>query len=368
MADRNYWLDLFTGKSWGEFLKAGGKVSGFSENRWKTLQKVKPRDYFLCYLTGVSRFVGILEVISRPFKDSTRIWGDSIFPSRVEVKIVVAVDLDYSVPVKKLKDKLSCFQNLKNPNAWTGRFRGSPSKWSKADGEVVVTALHEAKRNPERIPIDQKALLYRPKSMAGRKRSYTVPPKEEASRKSLQPTGAIRDHLKIQHLLYEIARSMGIDVWIARNDRGRRVGKYRFGDLPGIRKELALNLDQATIGTIELIDILWMEKNAVVAAFEIEHTTLIYSGLLRMADLVAMQPNLSIPLFLVAPDGRREKVIGEINRPTFSSLNTPLGEICRFISFERLRDFFSKHAEVTRAMKPLDFLDIVSESCEIEDS
>ena len=51
---------------------------------------------------------------------------------------------------------------------------------------------------------------------------------------------------------------------------------------------------------------------------EIEHTTSIYSGLLRMSDLVAMQPNLQIPLFIVAPDVRRNKVIEEVNRPTFA--------------------------------------------------
>ena len=51
---RNYWLDLFTWKSWQEFLKAGGEVSGFRKNRWKTVQRIKPGDYLLCYLTGVS--------------------------------------------------------------------------------------------------------------------------------------------------------------------------------------------------------------------------------------------------------------------------------------------------------------------------
>lgn len=53
---------------------------------------------------------------------------------------------------------------------------------------------------------------------------------------------------------------------------------------------------------------LWLNRNAVVAAFEIENTTSIYSGLLRMAALVAMQPNLDIPLSMVAPDKRRQKV------------------------------------------------------------
>jgi len=33
-----------------------------------------------------------------------------------------------------------------------------------------------------------------------------------------------------------------------------------------------------------------------------------HSGLLRMADLVSMQPNLKLDLFIVAPDERREYV------------------------------------------------------------
>jgi hypothetical protein len=48
---------------------------------------------------------------------------------------------------------------------------------------------------------------------------------------------------------------------------------------------------------------------------------------------VAMQPNLNIPLYLVAPDERRQKVFAEVNRPTFLRLSPPLVDICRYISF-----------------------------------
>src|SRR5439155_14166374 len=94
---------------------------------------------------------------------------------------------------------------------------------------------------------------------------------------------------------------------------GRRLDAF-----PKCRASLPRQFDDATNRTIELIDVLWLKGNAIVAAFEIESTTSIYSGLLRMADLVAMQPNLSIPLYLVAPEERREKVVWEINRPTFA--------------------------------------------------
>jgi hypothetical protein len=59
--------------------------------------------------------------------------------------------------------------------------------------------------------------------------------------------------------------------------------------------------------------VLWLKGNSIVAAFEVESTTSVYSGLLRMADLITMQPNINIPLYIVAPDERRNKVIQEVN-------------------------------------------------------
>ena len=34
-----------------------------------------------------------------------------------------------------------------------------------------------------------------------------------------------------------------------------------------------------------------------------------------------MQPNLNIPLYIVAPGERRDKVVKEVNRPTFARLS-----------------------------------------------
>ena len=68
----NYWLDLFTGMTWEEFRKAGANISGFSERRRKGAGRVKRGDVFLCYLTGVMRWVGALEVVG-PTKDASPI-------------------------------------------------------------------------------------------------------------------------------------------------------------------------------------------------------------------------------------------------------------------------------------------------------
>ncbi|QRK12163.1 hypothetical protein JQX13_20245 [Archangium violaceum] len=57
-----------------------------------------------------------------------------------------------------------------------------------------------------------------------------------------------------------------------------------------------------------------------------------------MADLLALQPNLNIRLFLVAPDERRSKVEQEIRRPAFSLRERPLNALCGFIPFNRLTE------------------------------
>ena len=80
MKPHNYWLDLFTGTTWEEFIVAGGGVSGFRESRWKTAQSIKVGDYLLCYLTRVSRFIGVLEVVGEAYQDTTPIWKDEVFP------------------------------------------------------------------------------------------------------------------------------------------------------------------------------------------------------------------------------------------------------------------------------------------------
>jgi hypothetical protein len=49
----NYWLDLFTGTTWHEFLQAGANISGFRERQRETARRVQPGDILLCYLTGV---------------------------------------------------------------------------------------------------------------------------------------------------------------------------------------------------------------------------------------------------------------------------------------------------------------------------
>jgi len=71
-----------------------------------------------------------------------------------------------------------------------------------------------------------------------------------------------------------------------------------------------------------------LKRRAIRRAFEVEHSTSVYSGILRMADLLALQPNMDIRPHIVAPISRQEKVTQELQRPV-SALGTraALGEL-----------------------------------------
>jgi len=129
---------------------------------------------------------------------------------------------------------------------------------------------------------------------------------------------------------------MGLDVWVARNDRSKIWNKVALGALPRVIDDLPPQFNEAMNRTIELIDVLWLKGNTILAAFEVESTTSIYSGLLRMSDLLALQPNIAMDLYLVAPDDRRSKVEQEILRPTFNLRERPLAEVCGFLPFSKL--------------------------------
>ena len=93
---------------------------------------------------------------------------------------------------------------------------------------------------------------------------------------------------------------MGLSIWLPRADRGAVLREWNR-ESNVLLERLPLNYDDTTLRTIEQIDVLWLRGRAIVRAFEVEHTTSVYSGILRMADLLALQPNMDIKLHIVAP-------------------------------------------------------------------
>lgn len=166
--------------------------------------------------------------------------------------------------------------------------------------------------------------------------STPPPASDDTDEENEESGGAGISHAQIQWLLAKIGQRLGCKVWIAANDQNKEWAGERLGDL-SIKSLPALGLDSASQGIIRLIDVVWLKgANQVAAAFEIEKTTSIYSGLLRMSDLTASSPNLNFPLYIVAPKSRLPRVEKELSRPTFQALE--LHKRCGFFATETLID------------------------------
>jgi len=370
-----YWLDLFTRTTWDEFRAAGATTTGFRDSQRASLRRVKPGDIFLCYLTGVMRWVGALEVVGAS-RDKRTIWKEQIFPVRFEVRPLVVLEPQYGVPMDDLRGHVDFYEEPRHKGGFKGFVRRSPNPFRRAgDGEFVLSLLRQAHEHPVSRPVDARKLArratYRVAQRRGRVQvptTVTVPDEDDVQpavapeSAGIPPAVASTRHTEIQHHLLQLGFDMGLDIWVARNDRSRVWDGRVLGQMPRMLDELPTQFNEATNRTIELIDVLWLRGNTIVAAFEVESTTSIYSGLLRMSDLLALQPNIDIKLYLVAPDERREKVEQEILRPTFTLREKPLRDVCGFVSFSVLTEKVEgiRRLGIAASLRP-DFLGQVAE-------
>jgi hypothetical protein len=370
-----YWLDLFTGTTWQEFRDSGCKVSGFSHRMRGTVARIARGDILLCYLTGVMRWVGALEVIG-PSRDKSKIWSQSDFPARLEVKALILLDPETGVPMEDLRGTVQFYKTESDKGKFKGFVRGSPHQFKRPeDGQLVFDMLRQAEAAPVTRPVDPRKLAKVPQYLVQRRRgskviaaSVTVPEAERINEVELSDETKGPTHTEIEWRLLTLGSAMGLDLWVARNDRSREWQGKRLGDINGIIAELPTQFNEATNRTIELIDVLWLKGNSIVAAFEVEHTTSIFSGLLRMSDLLALQPNLEIKLYLVGPDERREKFFLEIKRPTFAIRDKPLHTTCGFVPYSKLCEYVDQitRLDLAGSLQPK-FLDKITDYFEDED-
>ena len=149
----------------------------------------------------------------------------------------------------------------------------------------------------------------------------------------------LSDHIIMQWKLAKLGKKAGSKVWVPRNDQSRLENNYGFVDY---ESEFTAGIDTPA-RYVEQIDVVWKKEFQIDAAFEIENSTSIYSGLLRFADLKQVAPNHNYPLFIVAPIEKRERVINQVIRPSFQKLN--LSQDVRYLSYEAVNDidsFFAK--------------------------
>jgi hypothetical protein len=144
----------------------------------------------------------------------------------------------------------------------------------------------------------------------------------------------IRTHTKTQAMLAKLGGELCDFVWIAPDNRSESWQNERLGDL-SIHELPKIATDPAEQKIIPYIDVIWLGKNKrFKAVFEIECTTSIYSGLLRMTDLMELYGSLNFSFYIVVPESRVKRVKEQLSRPTFKALE--LDKKCKWIIIEEL--------------------------------
>lgn len=153
-------------------------------------------------------------------------------------------------------------------------------------------------------------------------------PIEQEDVEAVLSNGVLSDHVKMQWKLIELGLKCGSKVWIPISDQKKIREQYDFG---GFETNFAAGLDTQT-RYVENIDVVYKDEFRIDAAFEIENTTAIYSGLLRFADLSLVAPNTTYPFFIVAPREKRYRLIEQLRRPAFKHLH--LSEKVCYLSYD----------------------------------
>jgi hypothetical protein len=284
----------------------------------------------------------LAEVTGEAFISRDKVWDNGLFPHRIRLKFTHVLQPKDRPPILgEVRDAMTQQwgyglailnqQVLESPHAdIVAKAISSKPNAIQDYQQNLVDRLEEARVKRERFAQD--------KTRKGRPpRKLPTPEQlEDEKPESKRDTSA---HTKAQSELIALGRITGCSVWIASNDQGRKYGGKNLAD-DCLKKLPGMGLSDEATRRISLIDVIWIKQNAPVCAFEIETSTSIYSGLLRMSDLLAVVPALNIQIYIVSPRERQTKVLAELARPTFRKIG--LSEYCRYISSEDLSELIAR--------------------------
>ncbi len=355
-----YWTDIFTLETWAQAETHGFEVSGFpAPTKTKggysarMFERVEPGDVLLCYCKGPAmRWVGALRITGEVFRSDEPIWGldedgNARFPWRFPVEPVVTLDPARGLPGAEAAAALGFLSKFKQ---WGTYLQRSLNAVPDADGVRLIEMLSEPR---ESVPIVVPKRRQRPAQAAAH---APEPGPLEAQARSLQLTAVepteeeapteSRVHTEIQAKLRDIGLFEGFDVWIA--DRGLVWDGQPLGT--NCLSELPLVAAERTREVMKNIDVIWFRRGTghPVRFFEIEHTTSVYSGLLRFNDVMIDFPITEA--FIVGDGDKTErKFEREIARRTFD--HSGLIDVTRFLLYDQVRQTWQRYQSVGAGSK-----------------
>jgi hypothetical protein len=136
-------------------------------------------------------------------------------------------------------------------------------------------------------------------------------------------------HSQVQTLLAGIGHVKGYDVYVPEYDLGKL--DWSLTERFPVQRQVPAGYDQLR-GILSEIDVVWIARgrNDIEGLYEVEHSTALYSGLLRFNDVLLTNPRVT-RFSIVSNDVRRGLFSRQLSRPTFRK--SGLAEFCSFLEY-----------------------------------
>jgi hypothetical protein len=130
-------------------------------------------------------------------------------------------------------------------------------------------------------------------------------------------------------------------VYVPESDAGRL--DWSLTERFALRGSIPSGFEQVR-GVLSEIDVIWIARGgeAIEGLFEVEHSTTVYSGLLRFNDIHLTDPKVS-RFSIVSNDSRRGLFARQLFRPTFRK--SGLAELTSFLEYSNVLDWHMRLAK-----------------------
>lgn len=130
--------------------------------------------------------------------------------------------------------------------------------------------------------------------------------------RSIEVEADFTKHTEILKLLSDIGKKMGYKIFVGKREQSEIINGKKLVEFADHNELSFLSYDKDKLDRIEMIDMLWLDKNKIAYIIEVENSTKFTSGIQRASNVES-----EIPKIMVLPDKRTNEFLGT-NDPMFT--------------------------------------------------
>ena len=311
------WLFVASSDNWQRVVNRGSFGVKPKSPSIRAVKEAQPGDPCVAFVSGQKLFAGLGKITRGYYYDKT-----SDFPHRVGLE--VKLNLANGVRLDSTKNALQFIKDKNNPGK---DLRRAMRRIPLSDYEVIKAGLKsDTQGESEKLAEREGHELI----------SIPIEPID---------THTNDTHAKAEGALLELGNLLGYDTYVTADDRNKKYRDIPLAEIATLQ-ELPNSIAQSILNTVRHIDVIWFKEELPEYCIEVEHSTDITRGLLRLYQLRGLKTSFMV----VAPAEARDKFEREIEKAPFHSIRDRF----RFNSYDDLTRFLAVAGEFVREER--DFL------------